>query len=63
MATTGGNRAQPVATKPLPSLVTFAMTSAITTIASAMKYAILVPFFSIRVIYLLKFWFFYGTVF
>ena len=55
MATTGGNRAQPVATKPLPSLVTFAMTSAITTIASAIKYAILVPFFSIRVIYLLRF--------
>ena len=55
MATTGGNRAHPVAMKPLPSLVTFAMTRAITTIASAIKYAILVPFFSIRVIYLLRF--------
>ena len=37
-----------VATKPEPSLATLAMTSAITTIASAIKYAIRVPFFSIR---------------
>ena len=48
IATMGGNNAQPVATKPEPSLATLAMTSAITTIASATKYAIRVPFFSIR---------------
>ena len=47
IATTGGNSAQPVATKPEPSLVSFAMTRATITIASAVKYAIFVPFFSI----------------
>ena len=47
MATTGGNRAQPVATKPEPSLLTLAMIRATITTASAIKYAILVLFFSI----------------
>ena len=47
MATTGGNRAQPVVTKPEPSLATLAMTSATTTTARATPYAIFVLFFSI----------------
>ena len=55
IATTGGNSAQPVAWKPEPSFVSLAMTRAITTTIRAMPYAILVLFFSITVIYLLKF--------
>ena len=55
IATTGGNSAQPVASKPEPSFVSLAMTRAITTTIRAMPYAILVLFFSITVIYLLKF--------